>query len=194
MNSRWRYVKILLLFAVLFSVTTLGPALLLGWNLDRLLTEQYEFKGKAIATGIAGASPELLLFRDAATIQAVVDQYLMEGKIQGIAYIFVVDKRGNMISHTFSPRIPEEVYGLGGDQWEITFQQLRLPGRGDYIDVSAPILMGRLGHVHVGMDRELIRSAIRSALLQQTILLGLLFPLSVLTAYVLLQTDQPRRE
>jgi PAS domain S-box-containing protein len=175
--------KALAILVLLFGTTALATAVFSAWILERNLIEQYEGKGKAIANGIAGASVEFLLFRDPATIQAMIDQYLEEGKIQGVAYLFVVDRRGAIISHTFAPGIPDEVRGLEGDRHETTVRPVRIAGR-DFIDIAAPILASEAGQVHVGMDRELIGHAIKSAIVKQLALMGLLFLLSILGACI----------
>src|SRR5687768_5110588 len=98
MKSFRLFTKALAILVLLFAVTTFVMASYSAWFLNRSLTAQFEGKGKAIANGIAGASVEILLFRDAATIQATIEQYLEEGRAQGIAYIFVVDEKDNIIS------------------------------------------------------------------------------------------------
>src|SRR5947209_10968072 len=99
------FTKALAILVLLFGITTVATAAFSAWFLEHTLTEQYVGKGKAIANGIAGASVEVLLFRDAATIQAMIERYLEEGKGQGIAYIFVVDADGDVLCHTFVPGI-----------------------------------------------------------------------------------------
>jgi nitrogen fixation/metabolism regulation signal transduction histidine kinase len=55
------------------------------------------------------------------------------------------------------------------------------------MDIAAPILAGHAGVVHVGMDRDLIRAAIWSAILRQTGLMCLVFLLCMAAAYVLVR-------
>ena len=56
--------------------------------------------------------------------------------------------------------------------------------RGSYIHVTAPILAGVVGHVHVGMDRGVIQSSIRSTVLGQVALIGGIFVAAVVVVYV----------
>jgi methyl-accepting chemotaxis protein len=178
------FTKVLVVLAVLFGFATLVMAAFSAWLLDRELSQEYQSKGTAIANSIAGSSIEILLFRDESTIQALIDQSL---EIEGVNYVFVVNAQGEVISHTFVPRIPAEVRGLGGDRHETTVRRLRIAGRGEIIDVTSPILAGEVGFVHVGMDRELIRASIRSATLQEIALMGILFLMSILAAYLLVR-------
>src|SRR6185312_11929055 len=106
-----------------------------------------------IAGGIAGSSVEILLFRDESTIQALIDQAL---EIDGVSYVFVANARGEIISHTFVPDVPQEVRGLEGAKYETVARRIHLPGSGEIIDVASPILAGEVGIVHVGMDYDRI--------------------------------------
>ncbi len=142
----------------LIAVTTAGYA---GWNLDENLTEQYRSKGAGIAKSIASASEDLLLNRDASTVQAVIDQY---AEIEGLSYVYVVDSKKEIVCHTFVPEVPPEVRGFGHEREdEVSTANVRVARFGEVIDVSSPILGGIAGYVHVGMDRGLIASSIRSA-------------------------------
>jgi len=55
----------------------------------------------------------------------------------------------------------------------IRAQDLRVAELGDVIEVAAPIRHGHAGVGHVGMDRELIRAEVRSAIVRQAGLMGL---------------------
>jgi methyl-accepting chemotaxis protein len=175
------FTKVLVVLALLFGVVALVMAAFSAWILDRELTEEYQSKGTAIANSIAGSSIEILLFRDASTIQAIIDQ---SREIGGVNYVFVEDTQGEIISHTFVPSIPTEVRNLGGDRHATTVRRMQIRGGEEVLDVSSPILAGEVGFVHVGMDRRLIRDTIRSAALQEVGLMGLLFLLSILAAYL----------
>jgi methyl-accepting chemotaxis protein len=176
------FTKVLVVLALLFGISALVMAAFSAWLLDRELTREYQSKASAIANSIAGSSIEIFLFRDESTIQALIDQSL---EIGGVDYVFVVNAQGEIISHTFVPSIPAEVRSLGGDRHEATVRRMQIAGRGEVIDVSSPILAGEVGSVHVGMDRGLIRAAIRSAALQELALMGFLFLVSILAAYLL---------
>jgi PAS domain S-box-containing protein len=178
--------KALGLIVVLFGVTTITTVVFSAWLLNTRMTADYETTGRAIANSVAGASSENILYRDAAWVQAMIDQYLEEHAIQGVAYIFVVDSRGTVISHTFVPDLPPEVSVLRGRPHETTIHQTRIDDRGRFIDICAPILGGQIGYVHVGMDRDLIRHSIRQAVGQQALLMGIIFIITVSAAYLLM--------
>ncbi len=180
--------KTLILMVILFGVIATTTSIVSGWNLYRQLTKEYQSKGTAIAKSIADSSVELLLNRDASTVQAVVDQFT---EIEGVAYAFVADRHGEILSHTFVPRIPMAVLQIQseiqkrGAREELITTNLYIDGIGEVIDIAAPILAGVAGYAHVGMDRSIIRAQIWSAVMAQQRLMLIIFLFSVLLAYIL---------
>lgn len=156
------------LFGVIASLTSAMTA----WTLYGMMTREYVSKGTAIAQSIAGASREILLNRDAATVQSMIDQYL---EIEGVAYVFVVDAEGLVVSHTFVPEFPSLLREVRGLQHETAITSLEIPPYGRVIDICAPILAGLAGHVHVGMGKELIMAYFWNVVFRMQILLFLIF-------------------
>ncbi|HEX3869326.1 MAG TPA: response regulator, partial [Pirellulales bacterium] len=187
MSSLRLFTKVLVLLVVLFGITTGATAVFSGRVLDAHLTAEYESKGKAIANSIANAAVEIILYRDAAAIQAMLDQYLAEERVVGVSYVFVTDAKGEIISHTFVPGVPEQVRALKGHDTSTKVQVVDLDGRGSFIDISTPILAGEIGSVHVGMDRNRIRHAIAAATVRQTLLMAVIFLGSIAAAYVFMR-------
>ncbi len=171
--------KTLLIIIVLFAVIALTTLISSGWNLYRDLTEEYKSKGTAIARSIAGSSVETLLNRDASTVQAMIDQFT---EIIGVSYVFVVDAQGEIISHTFVPNVPEEILNIKASKNNIPTDVV-IKGRGDFIDISSPIVEGAVGYVHVGMDKGIIISQMKAAMIRQIYLLSIIFVMSVAAAY-----------
>lgn len=95
----------ILLFGVVATVTSL----IAGWILYDRITDEYKSKAVAIAGNIAHTSIEIILNRDASTIQSIVDQY---NEIKGVAYVLVVHHNGEVLSHTFAPQVPYELQKL----------------------------------------------------------------------------------
>jgi PAS domain S-box-containing protein len=182
--------KTLIIIIVLFIVIAVTIAISSGWNLYHDLVQEYKSKGTAIAKSIAGSSVEILLNRDAATIQSMIDQFL---EISGVSYVFVVDSKGEILSHTFVPRVPDEILDIKNEnEKRISIKDLSIEGSGKYIDIVAPILEGMAGYVHVGMDKSIIVYQMRSAMLRQLILIAIIFILSVASIYFLVnKISQP---
>jgi PAS domain S-box-containing protein len=182
--------KTLFIIIILFIVIAVTIAISSGWNLYHDLVQEYKSKGTAIAKSIAGSSVEILLNRDAATIQAMIDQFL---EIGGVSYVFVVDSHGEILSHTFIPNVPQEILDIKGEKEKrISVKDLSIEGKGTYIDIVAPILEGMAGYVHVGMDKGIIMSQMRSAMMRQLILIAIIFMFSVASVYFLVnKISQP---
>lgn len=181
--------KILLGQVFLFGVVAIATSTFSGWNLHKNLKEEYRSKGIAIASSVANSSENSLGNYPPEIIQAIIDQFL---EIRGVGYVFVIDTQGEVISHTFVPTIPNQIFSLHPNQREfttgITTQNLKIRGMGEFINVSAPILAGAGGYVNVGMDRGLIINEIKSAIAKQVILILVLFIFSVTASYLLVKT------
>ena len=85
-------------------------------------------------------------------------------QLEGASYVFVIDANGKIVSHTFGPGVPLELANLKDSGPDLISRFLHIPGRGEFMDISAPILAGRGGYVHVGMDPTAIRAAVWSAI------------------------------
>lgn len=169
---------------LLFGVVATSTTILSVWTLHKHMTQEYISKGRAIARSIASSSVEVLLNRDLSTIQSMIDQFL---EIQGVAYVFVEDGEQNIISHTFVPEVPAKVLNMHIDPHGMTIIRLDIPGYGNVMDISKPILAGVAGHVHVGMDMGLVRSYIATAALRMQALMFFIFWGSVLLLYLVMR-------
>jgi PAS domain S-box-containing protein len=168
MNPKRRlFTRVLIALVVLFGGAALISAVLAASSLVGVLEQQYRSKGRIIAETIAQTSEEqLLLDRDAAAIQALVDQYC---EIEGIGYILIQDSRGVVVGHSFAPAVPEEL--LAAAATGVDIHEIRI-GDALFMNIDCPILEGELGVVHVGMDRSAIDRAFRRALWSQSLTLG----------------------
>ena len=173
--------KTLIIIVLLFGTIAATTSALSVWELHNHLTREYKSKGKAISESIARSSVEMLLNRDASTVQAIVDQYV---EISGVSYVFVVNAEGEIISHTFVPQIPEDVLKIvESEEEETEIMHIELREIGKIIDIASPILAGVVGHVHVGMDKDIINAYIRTAVFKQLYLKFAFFLLAVAIAY-----------
>lgn len=170
--------RTLIAIILVFGVAANATALLSAWLLHRHLTDEYVTKGRAIAMAIAAASPDALVAGDAAAVQAMIDEFL---HIDGVGYIFVTDRQGTVVAHTFVPAMPKAL--LDAKSGSVT--QTHLDGIGDYIQVTAPILAGEAGHVGVGMDKVGIWRVMRGAVMRQEALMLAMLAVAVLVFYAL---------
>ena len=156
---------------MLIGVATAGLAI---YTVDGHLSKEYVTNSRNIAKTIADSSVDILLNRDLATLQSLIDQFL---GIQGIKYIYIADEKGEYLAHTFVPGIPAEI--LESDPQSVDTVERSLPGIGDCVEVGSPILAGEAGTVHVGMDKGLISLKVQQAIGNQVWLLSAVFIIGV---------------
>ena len=164
------------IFAV-FGLIVLSTSVLCIYTVDTELSAEYETNTRNIAKTVADSSVGILLNRDLASLQSLVDQFL---EIQGIRYIYITSESGEFLAHTFVPGIPEEI--LQGEHASTEPVERNLPGMGDFIEVGSPILAGVAGTVHVGMDLDVVALKIQRAIGQQVYLICVILVLGVLAS------------
>src|SRR5215470_13926417 len=142
------------------------------------LSGEYEANSQAIAQTIANSSMDIILNRDMSTLQSLIDQFK---EIKGIKYIYLVDEEGEILAHTFVPGIPKEIMASNRLNTDTVHRQL--PGFGEFIEVSSPILEGIAGSVHVGMDKGLIALKIQAAIGRQIYLISIIFIVSIVGSF-----------
>lgn len=174
--------KMCLLAIFLFGVISILTSALTAYTLFDRMTKEYLSKGTAIAHSIASASQEILLSRDAATVQAMIDQYL---EIEGVAYVYVLDSDRVVVSHTFVPEIPPRLLTMHEDIDGLCVSEVEIKPYGRVIDVCQPILAGVAGIVHVGMDKELILQYFWNAVFELQWLLFITFIVCVLILFII---------
>ena len=150
----------------LFGIISLSTSALCIYTVDTHLSEEYENNSKNIAKTIADSSVDILLNRDLAALQSLIDQFV---EIQSIKYIYITDESGEFLAHTFVPGIPEVI--RSDDPFKTEAIERNLPGMGDFVEVGSPILAGIAGTVHVGMDTGLIALKIQRAIGRQVYLI-----------------------
>ena len=161
----------------LFGLIGLSTSVLNVYTVDTHLSEEYVSNSRDIAKTIADSSVDILLNRDLAALQSLIDQFV---EIGGIKYIYITNEEGEFLAHTFVPGIPAEI--MASDPSNTDTVERSLPGMGDFVEVGSPILAGIAGAVHVGMDTGLIALKIQRAIGRQIYLIAIVFVAGVLGA------------
>ncbi len=174
------YRQTFVILFLLFGAIAIATSVLSAWTLNERMRSEFISKGETIASSIANISSEILLERDPATIQSIIDEYL---KIHGTAYVFVRDHTGTIIAHTFVPSVPPGVENMPQDT-KARVRTITI-GTQTFFDVSRPILAGVAGSVHVGMDEAIIHSYIITAIIKQQALLAAIFLISLTFLFIL---------
>lgn len=164
------------IFAI-FGVIVSSTSALCVYTVNTQLSAEYEINSRNIAKTVADSSVDILLNRDMATLQSLVDQFI---EIQGIRYIYITSETGEYLAHTFVPGIPGAI--LESDHRSTEPVEREIPGMGNFVEVGSPILAGVAGTVHVGMDLDVVALKIQRAIGQQIFLVAGILVFGVLAA------------
>jgi len=164
-------------FFSLFGLVVLAISFLSIRAVSRELRDEYISNSRSIAKNIADSSVDILLNRNLATLQSLIDQFV---EIQSIRYIYITSDTGEFLAHTFIPGIPDQI--LASDPSATEPVERSIMGMGDFVEVGSPILSGVAGTVHVGMDLEQLGLKIQRAVGQQLYLLCIILVVGVLAS------------
>ena len=181
------YQKTLFGVFALMGLILVSVSVIYVHTVDRQLTDYFLTSSRAIARAIANSDSDLIVNQNYPALQSVIDQYV---EIPGVSYVFVVDGQGTIIAHTFVPGVPEEIeadYKSDKDTYDRS-----LAGLGSFSEVTAGIISGEAGRVHVGMDKGYFALQVQTAIGKVVYLLAIIFVVSVLVTYALMyQVSRP---
>jgi hypothetical protein len=171
----------------LMGLILVSTSVIYVYTVDRQLTNDFLSSSRAIARAIANSDSDLIVNQNYSALQSVIDQYV---EIPGVSYVFVVDRDGTIIAHTFVPGVPPEIaadYKDGKDAYD-----RKLAGLGSFSEVTAGIIAGQAGRVHVGLDKGYFALQVQTAIGREVYLLTIIFVISVLVSYGLMyQVSRP---
>jgi signal transduction histidine kinase len=174
--------KALLLQVLLFGFIALAACGIAGWNLSRNLTAQFQSSGIAIAKTIADSAADVIVNRDLSSLQSLIDQF---AEADGVSYVLITDSTGDIVVHTMVPEVPAEVQRMVHDGQEAHGQRVLVSEAA--MDVSSPILGGRAGVVHVGMNRHAITARIWESIWEILAILAVVFLINVVLAFIVMR-------
>ncbi|BDQ37650.1 hypothetical protein SYK_20100 [Pseudodesulfovibrio nedwellii] len=180
------FIKPLIFMVVVFGMIAVVTSLTFSNRIKREMTREYESKALALARSVAESDISTILSQDAGSVQSRIDQYQ---SIAGVSYVLVADEEGRILAHTFVPEVPDAVSHMVAEtsfqhnQEEHIIRNVRLDGE-DFLHVTSPILTGIAGYVHIGMDMAVILRNIQEAVVEQQVVMLILFGASVLLAFI----------
>ena len=127
-----------------------------------MLRDQLDKRGLAIATNLSDAAAGHLAARNLLPLHALTRKYSL---LDGVAYVFIKDNKGQILSHTLVTFPPELQENLPAGRRETFQRELSLGGRPVY-ETSAPVLEGQMGNVHVGFWADTMETEIQNSLLR----------------------------
>ena len=175
------YQKTLFGMFALMGLIVASTSALFVYTVDRQLTDDFLKNSRAIARSIANSNIDLIVNRNYSALQSIIDQFV---EISGISYVFVVDEQGAIIAHTFVPGVPDEIVADYKDGKDV--DDRAIAGLGHFSEVTAGILAGKAGRVHVGVDKGYIALQVQTAIGKEVYLLSIIFVISVLVSYGLM--------
>jgi sensor histidine kinase regulating citrate/malate metabolism len=175
------YQKTLFGISALMGLIVAWTSALYVHTVDRQLTDDFLKNSRAIARTVADSNIDLIVNQNYSALQSIIDQFV---EISGISYVFVVDEKGVIIAHTFVPGVPDEIAADYKDAKDV--YDRALAGLGNFSEVTAGIVAGEAGHVHVGMDKGYIALQVQTAIGKEVYLLSVIFVVSMLVCYGLM--------
>jgi len=173
--------KMLLTTLLVILLSGMGVTLMNQWILLPSLTSQLKQRGLGIAQSIAERSRSYVLTEYIPGLTSLIfDSAQIPERRPFINYIFIVDKKQNIISHTFTTSFAEELRKANiipaGQSHSMKLLNVR--GKSAY-DIAVPILEGiyHIGTVHVGLSKKHIDHLISKL---TTIFFGILLAIIII--------------
>jgi two-component system sensor histidine kinase VicK len=125
------------------------------------LLEKLEKRGISIARHMAANSIDPVLTEKYFELSLMAKDFMKSE--EDVAYIFVLDRTGKVLAHTFDNGFPVELKEVNraGSGQKYSVQRI-LTEKEDLIDIAVPLLNGEAGVVHVGFSERNIRQEINS--------------------------------
>jgi sensor histidine kinase regulating citrate/malate metabolism len=146
--------------AVMLALSVIVIALMYQLT-NNMLRDQLNKRALAVATNLSDAAAGHLVGRNLLALHALLRKYSF---LDGVAYAFVEDNKGQIMAHNLEALPPELGQGLvAGGQRETRRRELSLKEKPVY-ETSVPVLEGQVGSVHVGFWADAVEKEIQSVL------------------------------
>ncbi len=149
-------------------------------SLTKTLSGELRERGQVISRNLATSIIEAILIEDTVYVHRLVANTKKTEK--DVKFIYITDAGGKVLAHTFEGGFPGELLTVQIDMENRP--HLLDTGDGIVIDFTAPILDGRAGFVHIGMDETSMHKKIDQtsrAIITLTLIVG---ALGIIMAYI----------
>lgn len=158
LTLRWK------IFYLVGGVVVLMGALyvLLGEKMDKVLREEHDRKGIALANNISNLSTEHVLLDSPLTLSSMLEE--AKATDRDIVYLFVQDRHGDVMGHTFIGSFPPDLLEIARAKPAATAKSPAFrTENGIVADFAAPIMGGAAGYLHLGLSEDgIVRSIERT--------------------------------
>jgi sensor histidine kinase regulating citrate/malate metabolism len=128
--------------------------------IGRTLRTEIDQRALAITTNLSNAAVGHVMSKDILELYALLSKY---ARLNGVAYAFIEDSNGQIVSHSIRPFPPEITATPTSDgRRQVSTRVVTLQGKPVY-ETSVPILEGQLGAAHLGIWAEGVNTEINSA-------------------------------
>ena len=146
-------VKFSIIMVAIILVMAMLSVIIIESKLNQALLEGHDARGMSIARGIAANAIEPSLTEDLVSLQLLLKN-TQKGENE-LVYAFIVDDQNNVLAHTFEGGFPADLLQISNSTSETRGnRQIISTESGILHDLSAPILAGEIGFVHVGLSQK----------------------------------------
>ena len=141
-----------------FGITVMGN---IHRGLSRMLKEEMTRRGVTIARVLVGPAEDAILTDNQFALHQLFRETM--SSYEDVRYIYVLSPAGDIHAHTFPSGVPKglaEVNAPSGPAPAGVRKRQISTDEGSIQDISTPLLGGRLGSVHVGMNEQTVRRRI----------------------------------
>jgi len=145
---------------------------------NNALQKQVDLRAAAIASNLADAAAGLVTRRSTLELDALVAKY---GRLDGVAYAFVQDPKGDILGSSVRP-FPTELKDGGGGA---AMSKVTIVRGKEVYETRSAMLDGQLGSARVGLWAESVHDDMRSTLMPIIGLIGACVTLSIVLSVML---------
>jgi PAS domain S-box-containing protein len=150
---------------VLILLVGAALGLLVSYELHQRFEDELHKRALSTARYIAEAAEIPLITENSASIKLLVNDYR---KLDlDIEYIFILNPKNEVVTHTFSTKVPDELirqaYAVADKSGQLTSLNFN---DGIIYDISVPIQGGALGTVHIGLYESVIQKNVHGVLMR----------------------------
>ncbi len=161
-------VKFSLCMVTMILVMAFISVLVIENKLTRAIFEEHDAKGLSIARGIAANALEPSLTGNLVSQQLLLKNTQLSEK--DLIYAFIIDDHNRVRAHTFEGGFPTDLLQvIDFPKSERYNHQVIETEYGILHNISAPIMNGEIGFVHVGLSPKTVLEKIKSA--EQTLII-----------------------
>jgi HAMP domain-containing protein len=146
------------------------------------LRDQIEQRVLAIANNLSDAAAGHIMGRNLLALHALVRKYTL---IDGVAYAFIRDGKGEIVAHTLGGFPPELQHGLTTEGQRQPYRREVVLEEKGVFETAVPVLEGQVGTVHVGFWTDVMEKEIRRAVLPLIGIIALLPIVGAILSFLL---------